>query len=864
MAQTQFWFQSWANVWIGSWINQFWNFTTKQPSVSNTKSNTYNSRYPWFDEEDMKKLENMVKDITDPKEKQDTMDQLYRAFYDTVQNEHKNKERNQLLNQQTYEVWNIQDTEQKKQAQTKLKLSELAQQVKETYNIDANANDWEVLNMFIEQTPNWQQLLEDYINNGNNELLYVWWLEQRPQKQIQPQWWWIKSLINRWVEDGILMDKETTAWNILDMLNVIWEWVEITDNLVNKYIPTVTWEKSVNNLAEKINNLTDEEIAEYRKQYDKLVSEWKLKWYTTQLVWDNLVERLWNSVFGKKSWKKYTDIEKWFTSWLIDQNANLWQYMIWANDTLKWETSPNVVKFFSNIPWSAVKTFTATVRWMTNPADTLIWLYKLAATEEWHQALLQRYGSWDAIANTMNTDPAWLADDVLSITQMLWWVVEKAWKLTWMKWVQNVWNYINTNIWSATDALAQKTVWWIYKWIDTNMIDSNSKILRNAGKYLEWTSNLWKSIEYGKEWLETLKETVWKPISNFTEELIDKTVWIDKEDRQFIRNNKELVNQYLDWEKTVDDALKTVEKAINDAQNENSKMWKEYESLRNSDEKAYTKWLKDDLSDKLNKKGIKINANWDLEFDKFSKYNDSQKNALKKAWEIVKDAEWAEYLSADQILNLRQKFDDAINWDNKSLKWSAVDKDAEWLIKSFREALDTRAKTDIEWLKVLDEKYWESVAELKKIKKDWFNSDWTLKDNARSKLRNLTKAWNEWKLARLEAIVPWITDELKALDVWITVDKMTKNTVWQYVKWGLLWWWLYATLSNPSLWIPMAVIWVLATPKNFVRLIENMPDIWKKIKLWEKLSNIEIQKLTDFASDLQNEAAKIYKEKDYK
>ncbi|MBO7443986.1 MAG: hypothetical protein J6W16_05480 [Methanobrevibacter sp.] len=61
---------------------------------------------------------------------------------------------------------------------------------------------------------------------------------------------------------------------------------------------------------------------------------------------------------------------------------NLGQSLIGADDILKGEHNPNVIRFFGNIPGSAVKTFTATVRGMTNPVDTLKGLYKLAATEE--------------------------------------------------------------------------------------------------------------------------------------------------------------------------------------------------------------------------------------------------------------------------------------------------------------------------------------------------------------------------------------------------------------------------------------------------------------------------------------------------
>lgn len=860
MAQTQFWFQSWANNWMWSWTNQFWNFQTKQTGVSNVKTNTYNSRYPWFDEEDMKKLESMVADIQDPSERQDTMDYLYRAFYDTVQNEHKLKERNWMLNQQTYEIGNINNTDQKNQAQTKLKLSELAQQIKSTYHINANVNDGEVLNSFIEQTPNWQELLQNYINNWDNELLYVWWLQQRPTTQTaaqttpEAQWWWVKSLINNPNTEDIFRDKETTAWNILDMMNIIWEWAEVTDNLVNKYIPTVTWEKATQRLADKINNMSEEEIAEYRKIYDWLIDkkDWRVASVDANTVVWTVLKWL-----SKKN-RKFDNTDEWFMNWLISQKASLWEAMIWADEALQWVTSPNVVKFFSNIPWSAVKTFTATIRWMTNPYDTLSWLVKMIGTEEWHQALLQRYGSWDAIANTMNTDPVWLADDIASLANMVWWATQKLWKLTWSTKITNAWNWMNANLWSATDAIAWKAINTMYQWIDNKMINSSNKLVSNAWKYLEWTSNLWKWLEYGKEALQSTN--IWEMTNNLVTEITNKITWIDKEDRDFIRNNKELAKEYIEWTKDVDTALDTVTKKIQEAQNENSKIGKEYEALRASDEKAYTKWLRDDLSEWLNKKGITIDENWDLVFDKFSKYNDSQKNALKKAWWIIKDAEWAEYLSADQILNLRQKFDDAINRENKSLKWSAVDKDAEKLIKSFREAIDTRAKTDIEWLRVLDEKYWDSIAELNQIKKDRFNSDWTLKDNARSKLRNLTKPWNEAKLARLEKLVPWITNDLKALSVWISIDTAMKKHVWDYAKWALLWWWwIYASIQNPLLWIPATLLTMyVSNPKNMVKLLMKLPETSNKIMAWKRLSALDLSKMQKLASETQSATAKAY------
>jgi hypothetical protein len=71
---------------------------------------------------------------------------------------------------------------------------------------------------------------------------------------------------------------------------------------------------------------------------------------------------------------------------------------------------------------------------------------------------------------------------------------------------------------------------------------------------------------------------------------------------------------------------------------------------------------------------------------------------------------------------------------------------------------------------------------MREIKRDWFDSNGNLKDNARSKLRNLTKAGNEERLNRLEKIAPGIKNDLKALDVAQTIERATKQSVGQYAK----------------------------------------------------------------------------------
>lgn len=207
--------------------------------------------------------------------------------------------------------------------------------------------------------------------------------------------------------------------------------------------------------------MSQDEIDMWRNEFRKAVGEKKIG--TAYTYGDNLVERLWNGIKGDLY---YPEDDEAFMKWLIDKKANLGQSLIGADDILKGETSPNVIRFFGNIPGSAVKTFTATVRGMTNPVDTLKGLYKLAATEEGHQALLQRYGSWDALANAMNTDPVGVADDVLAVAELGANIVgggmKAAGKRTGNTNLVDMGTNIKGSIGSANDALAQKTVGSLY------------------------------------------------------------------------------------------------------------------------------------------------------------------------------------------------------------------------------------------------------------------------------------------------------------------------------------------------------------------------------------------------------------------
>ena len=818
-------------------------------------ANSYNPLFPGLNKSNYDKVVAYGNSLwlEDEEEKRRAENSYYRKNVRKMVNDQTLDERDEEINQQSYQAAKINT----KEADDKLRKTEFVQTLKRKYDLEATANDDEVFDTFAEWlNDQWKKLLAEYIAWINDDFLYAAWWEEKPEVKQ----WWVKSLVNPASEDRIVA--EWSEW-----FNPVWATTETIDNAATKFADKwLDWWNSLNelwteSLTKKLDNMSQKEIEAYREKYKQMLKDKDLR--TATVEWDNLVEQLWNTV----KWDlKYDYNDEDFAKWLISQKANLWESLVWADDVLQWESNPNVVQFFGNIPSSALKTFTATVRGMTNPYDTLKGLYKIALTDEWHQAILDRYWSWDNFAKAMNTDPVWVADDIMAVAE-LWtniakWWLKTAWKITWNQSLTNTANKISwLNIWSANDALANKAIGWVYGAMDNLAWDS--KLLQTANRYMQDVSSVQKLAENTKSDWNALKDSsAWQMVKNYANEVVDKLVWVNEEDRKFIRENKDLVNQYIDGKKNVETVFEEVKNKINDKRTANAEMWKEYATLRKNKSKVVdTTWVTTDMVKELKENWIKIDKKtWDLKFDELSKYNSKQRAALQDAWKELKALEKAKKINAGNVLDMRQKMDDKLNWDGKASDLkdiTAVDRSTETLIKKMRWVIDDRAKTSVKWLKELDEKFAPALAEMEKIQKDWLNSDWTLKDTARSKLRNLTKAWNEERLARLEKVIPWITKDLQALDVWLTIERATKQWVWQYAK-QIITAWAWASLFNPTIWIPAIVVWILSNPKNYVKLMEYAPDVVEKVtSSISKWTNVFQDLLPSDINRIQSLAARL-------
>lgn len=775
------WIGVWTWIGLGTWINfNTWltgsnNKIIGASSNKGASSNTYNERYPGFDYENYNKLEKKAKDLwLSGDDMLKAMDEIYQQVLPMVQNNKKMNERWKILNQQAYEIQNMTDNSQRAQANANYKASLIAQQVKAKYNIPANAPDNEVFNDWVQSIPNWQKLFEDYINYNDPKLLIEWELNVKEYNKAL-KWvyeagknsWGIRGMINKaseWWDTA--WDKISDATNVL---NPIWLATEKIDEWANKLADKITFTgtKEVKSLQDKINNLSDKELQEYRKIYDQMV---KNKDFRTQIVhWDNIVEKLWDWI---TDWwngtQEYGGDDEQFKKRVVKQEADLWESLTGADDTINWVNDPNVIKFFANIPSSWLRTLTATIRGKTNPVDSLEWLVKLIGTEEWRQALIDKYWSWDAIANAMNYDPVGTADDILQIAEMgkniAWATIKTVGMESWNTNLKNVWtNILKSDIWwSAIDWVADYWIKGLYWWLDS--IKWKSNILDLGVKYLEDTSSLNKTIEDIKDPTEIKNAVKW------TAEDIKNTT------KKTVNTIKEAPSKIKEWIKEIPD------KAVETARNINDKVWdvRDWVAEYLAEKVSGTDWnqnklfqaqdpsinklsknrdmktlqAKSDLANELIIKDIQKNW-WELPTDTASR-KDALQRTMKNKWSEITDRLWAEWDIMIDTTKLADSLDEMIKKEKKL-----------WIVKN---------RADIALLE-------EQSASLRDMKQATL---WDLED---MKQRYNWQVNNWWESSVWEIYKNWA--KLLTSEIWKIEDAQLSKLPWDFQKlknemWALL------------------------------------------------------------------------------
>ena len=380
-----------------------------------------------------------------------------------------------------------------------------------------------------------------------------------------------------------------------------------------------------------------------------------------------------------------------FMEFVADKTANFWEYMLDAPDTVMWKpVTPNALKFVSNIPWSFIKTLSAQVRWKTNPVDTKVWLAKLLFTEEWQEALLNRYGTPEALANAMNTDPVWVADDMLDLADKVnlllnkttWWTVERQQIWSLMDWlsdnaVRNLWawmtkvsDWMENNWYKRTSNLIN-----LERDVSMNpsqVVDDTKKIAQqwaedvvNASKYVY--DEAWNIIGTIKDGAVTLKENIAQWASNLKE-------WLGN-----LKNSAvESIAERVSWNKTAQDKLfQAQEPTLNRLSKERNT-----KNIRN----------KAEVANELIVKDIKENW-WQLPTDTQTRV-DAHERAMRNKWKEIEKKLWDRWGVTISTKQLADDLDKYIQ-DIEKLKISKNKSDLEALKEQSK---DLRAMWQVDLL----------------------------------------------------------------------------------------------------------------------------------------------------------------------
>lgn len=404
----------------------------------------------------------------------------------------------------------------------------------------------------------------------------------------------------------------------------------------------------------------------------------------------------------------------------------------------------------------------------------------------------------------------------------LWqWIIDKSqWENTpQAQMVSGMWDSIK---WTVTDP--QK----LWEWITNNPLD----ILAVVSPKTVVTA--WESlIKWATKWISKTLWTLGKWTTTASEFVASQAFGINPSTIKNIVKDPALYSKVEQWVINSDELLSSLWTKIDENIAKIGETGKWYQAIK---ETANIETPIADINNSLAKRGIEI-KDWKLDFTNTNMADSADLNAIQKAYDIVNTPKI-------NVINMRGKLDDLINYESKATS------KGQSVVKEIRNAIDTKAKTEIPWLSQLDASYSEQTKLLRSIKKDFLNPDWTFKDNALSKISNLTKKGNEAKLERVKELIPWIEDNINAIRAFEDVTLAWWQKVWSYLRWAwTVWVWAMA-------WWPVwAIIWLLITsPQVATNLLkwlwytkEFIKWLTKNMKLWIKLNPTQIKALEKWA-----------------
>lgn len=565
----------------------------------------------------------------------------------------------------------------------------------------------------------------------------------------------------------------------------------------------------------------------------------------------------------------------------------------------------NAGRFLGNVAKSGVNVLSDVWNMILNPLDTANALAKTAVwagmnllgtdddieymqdwkLKDWYmsanetadtvwQFFKERYGGGEEILNTLFTDPVWVISDVATILE--WW----AWAVRWIaKW----WAKATAKAWLKGTARTLE-----------NVAEWAGKVSKVAATYDPYAVAMRAEVQLPMKAISTTvdvaKKIPWAPakMKNSLNIALDKAVGLDEKTKLAIQSNpfsKEVwqkAKTYIDanWlpeksqevsKQLITDVADRVQETMLKQMDELGETWPMYQPLR---EAWYTVDLapaKAKLPEVLDKYGITVDENGKLDFSKTA--ISSEAKDIQKLYNWLENAD---NMSMDEYLRFRSTAKDMVTYNpnNKSQIWKKI-ADTPWdqVIKAIREAANETAHEQVAPLKDLDALY-KKQSDLIQEVTDWIvykdaSKAGTVRDNINQIIKNLDEPNRRVLKNRLEKVLPWIEEEVKAINMLPKlIDRYYKPSkrqqtltssawaaVWGtfgWLPWGILWAWVGYWLSSKIDKLKSAK-WEKVISGTSKEWAEKLADIQKRIANNERITTAQRKYLQEISTKLKND-----------
>lgn len=543
----------------------------------------------------------------------------------------------------------------------------------------------------------------------------------------------------------------------------------------------------------------------------------------------------------------------------------------------------NAGRFIGNVAKSGVNVLSDVWNMILNPLDTANALAKTAVwagmnllgtdddieymqdwkLKDWYmsanetadtvwQFFKERYGGGEEILNTLFTDPVWVISDVASILEWGAGAVRGIAKW-WAKWAAKAW------------------LKWAARTLD-NVAEWAGKVSRVAWTYdpyaVAMRAETQLPIKTISATVDVAKKIPWASakMKNNLNVALDKAVWLDNNTRLAIQSNpfsKEVwqkAKTYIDanWlpekstevsKQLITDVADRVQETMLKQMDEIWETWPMYQPLREAWYSVDLSAAKASLPEVLDKYGVTVWENGKLDFSKSS--------ISSEVWDVQKIYNWINNtdgkIPLDEYLRLRKTGRDMVNFNpnNKNYIWKKI-ADTPWdqLIKDMIEWANKVAHEQVAPLKDLDAVYNKQMSLIQEVT-DWIvykdkSKAGAVRDNINQIIKNLDEPNRRVLKNRLEKVLPWIEEEVKAInmlpkliDNYYRPSKAQKYVTW--TAWSIIW----TSIGWPVGWIIWAWVWYWLSGKI---------DKLKSAK-WDKIISTTSKEWADKMADIQNRIA---------